>query len=183
MRFWQHTVVMGVGLFLFTLTSAMAEDTPPPQTQNEGEVQSRGLLSTKPQLPLSVQFNFQMSGVGRIDVITPNERFSCPPTCTRTFRGGTSLQMKGTSTDSFFQFKEWQHCTGQIQGSLCSMSVPTNSLTASVLAVFSNPIYEQLQEQTKAFCQSLPQLCKSCEDQHGVQNLTCIQNLMNQNQP
>jgi len=156
---------MGIMLFFLTFTSAMAEDTSPPQTQNEGEVQSRGLLSTKPQLPVSVQFSFQMSGVGRIDVIAPNERFSCPPTCTRTFRGGTPLQMKGTNTDSFFKFKEWQRCTGQIQGSLCSMSVPSNSLA------------------TEAFCQSLPQLCKSCEDQHGAQNLLCIQNLMNQNQP
>jgi len=174
---------MGIMLFFLTFTSAMAEDTPPPQTQNEGEVQSRGLLSTKPQLPVSVQFSFQMSGVGRIDVVAPNERFSCPPTCTRTFRGGTPLQMKGTNTDSFFKFKEWQRCTGQIQGSLCSMSVPSNSLAASVLAVFSNPILDQANKQTEAFCQSLPQLCKSCEDQHGAQNLLCIQNLMNQNQP
>ncbi len=79
MRFWQHTLMMGIGLFLLTLTPAMAEDTPPPQTQNEGEVQSRGLLR--------------------------NEQLSCPPTCTKIFRGGTSLQLKGTPTDSLYRFK------------------------------------------------------------------------------
>lgn len=133
---------------LFAAPSCVLAQDPqePPSTPPSGDadIQERGIMQP-PQLSAMVNFAIRITGSGGVEVVTREERFSCPPTCARPIRGGTFIQLTPSNSASFFyQFSQWQGCTGQVVGTTCRMVVPMNAIAAGVGAVFV-PIPEHQQ--------------------------------------
>lgn len=142
MRLVNGTVLIVALAVLGGPSWSSADETGLSSFPQEDEVRSRSIAPPR-QLAGTVTFTITIAGMGIVDVVSARGNFPCPPTCSKLIPAGTPITLTArrhsTPPFSFFSFKEWQGCQGQITGSICSMMVPMNTVATRVEAVFKAP--------------------------------------------
>lgn len=163
-RTGQHRGLVLLITFLVSGAALAWGQEPPadPPPAEEEDIQSRGIVGAPRQIPGTVQFAFRITGAGQLTVAIGQETFSCSSTCSRPLRAGTPIHVTAIKTNPVYGFKEWQGCTGRIAGAACQMTVPSNTLTAGVGALFTSPLLEDMPAQREQMCRQFPEFCETC---------------------